>query len=238
MLTFYTVCDMIVKDRHPCRKVSRNEREEKMKKLLRSRAVWICLWMLKLGILAPAVCVAAGFPLSWVENQTQMPNAKSTSTAVEATFSHSFNDQWGSYTWFQMGQGYRQVYAGPTWSPRPWMQVGLALGAENAQDKKALHANTYLRAGGFLWVGRGSSSFVLIGEDGGIGSWWRSEFNFALTGRLGLGFLAQNHKGIGPRVEYWVPGTSLKLWGALPFSSLSLHESTFFAGVRYGLPVR
>lgn len=139
----------------------------------------------------------------WVENQVAISQGKLNPT-IAGLLSHGFSKKIGVYDYFQVDEGYAQCYFGPTFSPASWLQVGWGVGMEEGSSKT--------RFGGFLYLGEGPYYLLAVKEGGGAGAWHKVEFNTALSPWFGIGFMTQAFRGVGPRIEFNVPKTPLKIW--------------------------
>jgi hypothetical protein len=125
---------------------------------------------------------------------------------LKAFLTQARDERWGWFAFTEAKQTYAQAYAGPTYSPKKWLQVGLGIGLEQDQNP--------LRVGGFLWAGHGRYSLLTIQEHGGSGRWYRTEANFQALERLGLGAMHQKGYGLGPRIQFQIPRSPIVLWAA------------------------
>ncbi len=113
----------------------------------------------------------------------------------------SGNKKVGAYIWAQSGPGYSQVYGGPTVSPKPWLQVGGALGVERSGD------NTSLRVGGFVWLGKNRVSNITLLEGAGSGFWYKNQTSLSLAKGVTASLVNQRFAGTGAELEVKVPKT-------------------------------
>lgn len=111
----------------------------------------------------------------------------------------------GWYAWSQVGAPYAQAYGGPTLS-LGWLQVGVALGLEQAPRTG--------RFGSFVWVG--SSPWLLLGvyENGGSGPFKKAVGRYQ-RGPTHVGLWYDNYLGAGPYLEVPIPRTPFILWGTV-----------------------
>lgn len=117
----------------------------------------------------------------------------------------------GLYCWFQASKPYSQIYCGPTYQPKEWLQVGAAVGLETAKRP--------VKAAVFIWTGKGKFSNLLILEKGSYELWYRNQFGYQVSKNLNLSLASQRFQGTGPRVEYSVPKTNFKVGGEYNISS-------------------
>lgn len=111
----------------------------------------------------------------------------------------------GWYGWSQVGATYVQAYGGPTLT-LGWLQVGAALGFEQAASTE--------RFGSFVWLGAGRWSLLGVYEDGGSGP-FRKAVGRCQLGPTHVGLWYDNYLGAGPYLEAAIPKTPLTLWGAV-----------------------
>lgn len=162
----------------------------------------------------------------FLESQTNFENGRGeTSTGINGLMNITLTKRTGLYVFGQASRKYSQIYGGPTYSPKPWVQVGAGLGVE--QTKRPF------RAAGFVWVGQGKVSNLLIGEIGAAkgSGWYKDEFNIQATDRLGIGLISQRFLGTGPRFQLKL-SKKLLLWGAPTYDHLD-HKFKATAALRY-----
>ncbi len=145
------------------------------------------------------------FGQSWVEERTYVTPQGAT-PRIDGLLTQPIKGQIGSFVWFQVQQGYSQAYGGATYSPKPWVQFALGAGLE--EDKRPA------RIGSYVWIGKARLSALGVFEDGGSGFWHKAETNYQISKTLGVGSLSERFKGSGPKIEFSVPHTVLKLWFA------------------------
>jgi hypothetical protein len=117
----------------------------------------------------------------------------------------SGNRKVGAYVWAQTGPGYHQVYGGPTYTPKSWVQVGGALGIEKSGDKLSP------RVGGFVWISRGRFSNIILLEGGGSGPWYKNQTSVRLPKGVNASLVVQRFAGIGPEIQVKIPKTKLSV---------------------------
>ena len=147
----------------------------------------------------------AAFGQSWVEERTYV-TAQGATPRIDGLFTAKVKGDLGGFIWFQVQQGYSQAYCGATFSPKSWLQLALGAGLEKAKSPT--------RVGSYVWVGKGRASGLAAFEDGGSGFWYKVETNYQIGKVFGLGSLSERFKGSGPKVEFSIPPTALKLWFA------------------------
>jgi len=160
---------------------------------------------------------------NWVEEQTYV-NQGVVTPRIDGLFTKTVSKQWGSFAWLQVQQIYSQGYAGATYSPKPCLQFALGAGLE--QDKHPA------RIGSYVYLCKGPVSGLTVFEGGGSGFWYKVETNYQATHRIGIGTLSERYRGHGPKFEYSVPHTPIKLW----FAPLIIHNSISpLFGLRWNL---
>ena len=143
------------------------------------------------------------FSQNWVEEQTYVSGGVAT-PRIDGLFTRPVKGGLGSFVWFQVQQSYSQTYGGATYSPKPYVQLALGAGIES--DKHPA------RVGSYVWLGKGAVSGLGVFEDGGSGFWYKVETNFQAAHRLGIGTYSDRLRGHGPKLEFLVPHTVLKVW--------------------------
>ncbi len=142
-----------------------------------------------------------------IESQNLVSNNE-LSPAITGYMTHGFTEsQLGTFAWLLVGEHWAEGYAGLTYMPLSWCQVGLGFGMEQADD--------LWRVGGSLWIGNGSWSILMLLENGGSGFWHRVVVNYRIGTVVGIGFMSQESVGVGPRFELNVPKLPVQLWASL-----------------------
>jgi len=162
----------------------------------------------------------------FLESQTNFENGRGeTSTGVNALVNVALTKKTGLYVFAQTSKGYSQVYAGPTYSPKPWIQFGTGVGVEQAKHP--------FRAGGFVWVGKGKVSNLLIVEKGATkgSGWYKDILNVQVADRVGVGVISQRFLGTGLYGQVKLSKHFL-LWGA-PTYDFASHKMKGTIGLRY-----
>lgn len=132
-------------------------------------------------------------------------------------------DQTGASLWFLATDNYWEVYAGPTWSPRKWIEVGVSAGLEKDTHPWRVEQS--------LWLGHGRVSGLLILEEGGSGLWYKATADYQVSKRLSAGYLDQRFKGRGPEIEY--KAGRVRAWGAFLMGG---ERKTIQVGVQFSFP--
>jgi hypothetical protein len=140
----------------------------------------------------------------WVETEGQSKGSDQ-KAQVGTLINFAGNDKVGAYIWAQSGPGYSQVYGGPTVSPKPWLQVGGALGVERSGH------NTSLRVGGFVWLGKNRVSNITLIEGGGSGFWYKNQTSLKISKGITTSLINQRFAGTGPELEIPIPKTKLSV---------------------------
>jgi hypothetical protein len=130
---------------------------------------------------------------------------------VKVSLSYGGKTKTGGYCWFQISKSYSQTYCGGTYQPKNWIQVGLAGGVETG-------AKT-LKGAGFVWVGKGRFSNLLVIEKGGTGTWYRNQTDVKVGKSLAVSLASQKGQGTGVRAEFAIPKTRVAAGGEYLFST-------------------
>lgn len=103
---------------------------------------------------------------------------------------------------------FAEVLAGPVYSPKLWLKVAGLGGISQAEGIWRLAAT--------LELGNEHVSSFSVIEVSRSNYFARSEFVWRPRFWAGVGFLGENHLGIGPRLEFnlKVPKAVIRLWGA------------------------
>ncbi len=109
------------------------------------------------------------------------------------------------FIWAQAEPGYAQIYGGPTWTPKPYVSVGVGPGIEKSGDK------VNLRIGGYVYVGKGPISNVTLFEFLGSGPWYKNQTAFDAGKGVTLSLVNQRYAGTGPEIEFRIPKTSIAI---------------------------
>ncbi len=118
--------------------------------------------------------------------------------------------------------GWAEAYAGPTYAPVDWIQMGVSVGLETAKPA--------LRGAGSLWLGHKKTSFLFLWEKGfGKGNYWyKATLSYQAQPSLAIGLVAWRFTGIGPIFTYEIPKCDIKLWVAptYDFEVKDIHSNT------------
>lgn len=130
------------------------------------------------------------------------------------------------YLWGQTSRSYSQVYAGAAYSIKSWIQVGAALGVEQAKKP--------LRGAGFVWIGKGRFSNLTIAETGGSGQWFVNTTNFQASKKFKATLKVQRFLGAGPEVEV-KPFKNFAVYGGV-YRDLETKRTNVSGGLRFYFP--
>ncbi len=113
--------------------------------------------------------------------------------------------------------GWAEAYVGPTYSPKPWISIGLSAGIE--QNKHIF------RGAGSLWLGHKKTSFLFLWEKGfGKGNYWyRATLSYQAEPSFSVGITAWRFAGIGPIFTYEIPKSDIKIW-VMPAYDLEIKD--------------
>lgn len=128
---------------------------------------------------------------------------------VQLTLTGQLTDKLGTFAFVQAYPEWSQFYAGLTYAPVDWAQVGLGLGMETEGPAG--------RLGGWLWAGWDKFSATWAFEESqsrGSGAWHKAFVQYQATERVSLGLVDRSFYGHGTLVEYTLD-PSTKLRGAL-----------------------
>ena len=118
---------------------------------------------------------------------------KSGKKCIELNLDKNLGHGLGPFAYNAQKTGWGETYGGPTYAPNSHIQVGIGAGIESGQ--------TSTRFGGFLWLGRGKTSLLALGEDGGSGSFYRLEGKYSLDSKTTVGILQEKNLHTGLLVE-------------------------------------
>ena len=154
---------------------------------------------------------------------------------------HHF-DKWGlgASAFVMVTEGWAEFFAGPTWSPVDWVELGLAVGGEQIPD------GIGLRLEASVWAGFGDFSFLGIVEfnpdsftGDGLGVWFDLTPKFKPLKWLAVGFKFRRPVGVGPLLELSTPSspsvTAWLCWAPLDPEKVDgdlAHLDRFLAGLK------
>lgn len=122
--------------------------------------------------------------------------------------------------------GFDQIYAGPAWYPRDWVQLTIGVGTEH-------HEHPW-RVGGYLAM-FGRLGTVLIGlEDGGSGSWYLVKYTHKVSDKVSVGVYSRRFNPTGGVVEVQA-SKRYTVWTALGVD-IETHEKKAIIGLNVAVP--
>jgi len=99
----------------------------------------------------------------------------------------------GGFAFASVTKGFGQIYAGPTYSPAKWLELGIGAGLQD---------NGQFRTGGYAWTGGGVGYVLALGEYSREGGWWYKGIAALRPIKpLAIGGYIQRFAGVGPYVE-------------------------------------
>lgn len=176
-----------------------------------------------------AVCLLAGLtmaqPCGYIEVQAN-PNDND-ATMMNVSLMGPLYQNFGWYAWAQSSNSWGQAYAGPTYAPVPWLQVGVAAGLETADE---------IRYGSFAWLGNQHGYALFLHEEGSapwqraIGTYFIYHADSAkVMDHIGAGVFHERYIGTGPYLELQV-AKKLTLWTTRVFEE---GEATQLVAARF-----
>lgn len=99
-----------------------------------------------------------------------------------------------------------EALVGISYSPSNWISLGLGAGTE--------HNPAIVRFCGSVWMGKGKTSLLLLGERGiGIDNYWyKTVLSYKISKTITTGAIAWRYHGIGPIVKYTPKKSDLTFW--------------------------
>jgi hypothetical protein len=107
-----------------------------------------------------------------------------------------------------VSEGWGELYAGPTYAPTPWLELGLMAGAQATSPIQPRYAAS-------LWTGHGRFStlaWVEFDHNGADGVWYDINARYKTLSWLSAGVRARRFFGVGPTVWTTIPKTPLGIW--------------------------
>lgn len=142
----------------------------------------------------------------WVEAQMVSDGVKKATLWYERELTESF----GLYALVYAESGeYWTAYAGPTWRPTSWLQVGVGIGRETMPDE--IHG---VRRNFFLDANWEKVNLFWTFENGNSGPWHKVTATYAISEKFGAGVMDETGLGHGPRLEYNIK-KNVQVWGAV-----------------------
>lgn len=193
----------------------------------------ITLFVVVLSLSTPAIAFAGGS----VE-LTLQPDSSTTNPSGNLFLSKTFDNGLGVSAFGLVTAGWAELYAGPTWAPAQWLELGLSAGFEQVGSKLGL------RFGSSVWTEYKSFSFLgltefnpqsFAGDDSGV--WFDLTPKYKVSSWLTIGAKYRRPVGLGPMLEI-SPTTSTTIW--LNWSPIdpekvdgaSVHPDRFLIGVK------
>ena len=128
--------------------------------------------------------------------------------AANILMMHSFEGKkYGTFAWAYKNDSWSEGYCGLTYMPTPYFQFGAGLGLEDADSP--------LRLGSMIWIGKDNWYLLSLLEDGGSGKWHQINAIYRLKQYLGIGLMKEKYTGNGPKFELIVPSLPVQLWFSL-----------------------
>jgi len=166
---------------------------------------------------------------------------KSSVPTAEIFLAHRFDWHGLGFSAFALVvEGWAQFYAGPTWAPADWIEVGLSTGVEQVGSKFKP------RFEASVWSGYGPFSFLGIvefdpksfkGDDSGV--WFDLTPKYQVLDWLAVGAKYRRPVGTGPLIELSLPTTpSAAIWCSwMPIDPEKadgklLHPARFLVGLQ------
>lgn len=153
------------------------------------------------------VCLPVAAQADWMQVQNLVQNGQVTPTGV-ISITRSESRELGWFGCASIGPNYAEGYAGPTVTPRSWMQVGAGAGLE--QGSRAV------RLGAFAWIGAKGADLLFIAEDGGnSGRYLKLDASYRVMGVTSFGWYHDYFLGGGPSIKLTKPlALPVIIWGA------------------------
>jgi|CXWL01.1.fsa_nt_gi hypothetical protein len=120
-------------------------------------------------------------------------------------------------SWHVRGDsGWSEVYAGPTWSPTPALTFGAGAGVETQTDETVRFRyalSLTAKSGPWLFIGSVEHNAGLFSGDND-GLWYDLNGLVTQYRPIVFGLKWRSDVGVGPYVEYVLPGGRFKVWVA------------------------
>ena len=187
-----------------------------MKKLVCSLMLMLCLVSLPISAIAAEEKEEPKSLGFWFEGQ-MISNGTS---KVTGYYEHSLTESFGFYVLAETeSTGYREAYAGPTFKPFSWLQVGIGVGIEHMPDTE--DAPNSARYNAFFNIDWKNVAAYGTLEGGGSGLWHHVRATYKLFDeRIAIGVMDETDLGIGPRLEYnfSIKAVHMQIWGAVLYN--------------------
>ena len=180
-----------------------------MKKLF-STLILMLFCLVSLPVMAAEEDAGMGF---WFEARTASGSKPS---EIVGYYERGFTDTFGVYVVAVADSSrYREVYAGPTWNPTKWLQVGIGFGREITRDMP-----NSPRRNAWVAIETDKVSAFATYENGGSGPWHKAYVLYKVTESVSAGVMNETFLGRGLRVEYTIAkkiafAENVTIWGAL-----------------------
>lgn len=167
--------------------------------------------------LAPTANAASVTSKTWFLNKSEENTIQQafyvTSSPLSLSSLPGFKDYQlgdvGLFSWILGSKNWAEFHSGLTYQPFPWLQLGLGLGLEQAENP--------FRVGSFFWLGGDWWWIQTDIETGGSGLWYQSIGVFVKKNHdIEFGYFARSGEGIGPYLSHGLSrfGIPLKFWQA------------------------
>ena len=117
-----------------------------------------------------------------------------------------------------------EALVGFDYSAKKWLSLGLSAGVE--------HNPAILRLAGSIWVGKGKTSLLILGEQGHgkDNYWYKINLSRSLSETISLGAMAWRFHGLGPIIKYTPKKSDLSFW-VLPTYDSEFKAKRLIVGV-------
>lgn len=170
------------------------------------------------------VCLSANAQASFFAKITK--DGVAPCATMYGTKSLSKNKNFG-FTYFGLVQeSWAEIQFGLYYNLTSWSQVGLSLGLEQG--------GKLFRTGGFIWLGKGNSSFIALAEKGiGKGNYFYKVTLNQKVGDFDLGLRGWRYTGFGPIIQYKIGDTGLKAWIMPAFGWFESSKNSIVIGLDF-----
>ena len=132
-----------------------------------------------------------------------------------------------SFTYFALvTDGWAEAMLGASYAPEAWVSLGLNCGLEQQPEHMSF------RAGGSLWLGKGSMSLVALVEkgEGSENYWYKTTAAYSLSKSISIGARAWRFTGFGPLFEYKTGKMISKIW-VMPAHNFENNMNNLVVGI-------
>ena len=141
---------------------------------------------------------------SWkIEQYTYMSDTEKPTITLYAK--SPINDKFTITGFFLVNNAWGEGYLGLNYAPEDWISFEFELGIE-AYEK-------FLRYSPSVYIKKGDYYFTGVLEIGGSVNWYNLRGDYKYK-QLNVGAMIARFYGFGPRIDYSVPGTDIKVWTA------------------------